>query len=148
MKLVRIFSRMSTDSLRNQCIFCKITDGLEQAEIVYQNENVCVIRDIRPAGKNHLLAISRRHIKDAKCLVPEDKPLVESMVEAVKEGLKLLNDDASDVRYGFHWPPFHSVAHLHLHAISPASQMGFISKIIFRDNSYWFVPPEYVLSKM
>jgi len=41
--------------------------------------------------------------------------------------------------FGFHWPPFHSVHHLHLHAIAPRDQMGFIGKIIFRPDSFWFV---------
>lgn len=61
------------------------------------------------------------------------------MMAAANEALTALGDDLSDVQYGFHWPPFHSVAHLHMHAISPASQMGFVSRMIFRPNSYWFV---------
>ena len=40
---------------------------------------------------------------------------------------------------GFHWPPFHLISHLHLHVISSTSQMGWISRGIFKENSYWFV---------
>jgi hypothetical protein len=42
-------------------------------------------------------------------------------------------------RLGFHYPPFNSVQHLHLHAISPASSMSFVSRLIFRPGSWWFV---------
>lgn len=42
-------------------------------------------------------------------------------------------------RFGFHYPPFNSIQHLHLHAISPASSMSFVSRIIFRPDSLWFV---------
>lgn len=40
---------------------------------------------------------------------------------------------------GFHWPPFNTVHHLHLHVIYPKEEMSYISRLIFRPNSYWFV---------
>ncbi|CAG0879383.1 unnamed protein product [Darwinula stevensoni] len=39
------------------------------------------------------------------------------------------------MKQGFHWPPFHSVAHLHLHIISPKAPMSWLSRMIFRDSS-------------
>jgi hypothetical protein len=43
-----------------------------------------------------------------------------------------------EISLGFHVPPFNSVKHLHLHAISKKSEMGFIGRWIFRENSYWY----------
>lgn len=42
-------------------------------------------------------------------------------------------------RLAFHWPPFFSVAHLHLHAIAPASQLSFVHKLSFKTDSWWCV---------
>ncbi|XP_076363888.1 adenosine 5'-monophosphoramidase HINT3-like isoform X5 [Tachypleus tridentatus] len=44
---------------------------------------------------------------------------------------------------GYHWPPFTSVKHLHLHIIFPVSEMSVLSKLIFWPRNLWFVMPEY-----
>ncbi|KAF6199070.1 hypothetical protein GE061_007095 [Apolygus lucorum] len=64
---------------------------------------------------------------------------------------KMLTDNlgsTDNARLGFHWPPFHTVSHLHLHAIAPATDMGFMSKMMFKENSWWFVSPDYVLTRL
>lgn len=43
-----------------------------------------------------------------------------------------------DVSYGFHWPPFTSIDHLHMHAIAPASKMGFIARQVFKPINMWY----------
>ncbi|XP_046995809.1 adenosine 5'-monophosphoramidase HINT3-like isoform X2 [Schistocerca americana] len=73
---------------------------------------------------------------------------IEDMVRIGKEVLEERGGDVSDLRLGFHWPPFYSIGHLHLHVISPASDMSFVSQLIFRNNSWWFVSPEYVKSRL
>lgn len=53
-----------------------------------------------------------------------------------------------NARLGFHWPPFHTVSHLHLHVIAPATEMGFLAKMMFKEDSWWFVSPEYVMTRL
>jgi hypothetical protein len=48
--------------------------------------------------------------------------------------------DINDARFGYHWPPFNSVGHLHMHAISPASSLTLMANAIFKEDSWWFVP--------
>jgi hypothetical protein len=47
--------------------------------------------------------------------------------------------DMNSIRTGFHWPPFTTVGHLHLHIISPVENMSFIKNLMFKPNSLWFV---------
>lgn len=54
----------------------------------------------------------------------------------------------SDVSYGFHWPPFLTVRHLHMHAIAPASRMSFLSKYLFKPINIWYRTPEHVLGNL
>ncbi|XP_046995807.1 adenosine 5'-monophosphoramidase HINT3-like isoform X1 [Schistocerca americana] len=137
---------MSTD--RSACLFCKIYDGDEPTEVLYRDEDYIVFPDIKPAAKHHYLVITREHVRNAKQLTSSDKKILEDMVRIGKEVLEERGGDVSDLRLGFHWPPFYSIGHLHLHVISPASDMSFVSQLIFRNNSWWFVSPEYVKSRL
>ncbi|CAL4137350.1 unnamed protein product, partial [Meganyctiphanes norvegica] len=70
---------------------------------------------------------------------------VERMVSIGKQCLQQRGGDADTARLGFHWPPFNSINHLHLHVIAPQKEMGFIARGIFKENSFWFVSPETVI---
>lgn len=62
----------------------------------------------------------------------------------VKEG----QNNTSEMSLGFHMPPFNSVKHLHLHGISPKSEMSFIARWIFRENSYWYKTVDTVIESL
>ncbi|XP_028134848.2 adenosine 5'-monophosphoramidase HINT3 [Diabrotica virgifera virgifera] len=127
---------MTTDP---NCIFCKIIAGDAPADILFQNEELVVFRDIKPESKHHFLVVPKKHILNVNSLqTNEDRLLVERMLEIGKKILAEHNGDLDDVRIGFHCPPFNSINHLHLHVISPASEMGFIKRQVFRPNTWWF----------
>lgn len=52
--------------------------------------------------------------------------------------LKDKNVNLDDVSYGFHWPPFTSIDHLHMHAIAPASKMSFFARQVFKPINMWY----------
>ncbi|XP_038220507.1 histidine triad nucleotide-binding protein 3-like [Zerene cesonia] len=143
-----LLRKMSGNVEKSSCIFCNIVNKLENTEILYEDDFVCVFRDIKPASKYHILTIPKRHIEDAKALTPADKDLVEKMLTVAKDMLAQNNLSIEDARFGYHWPPFRSVRHLHLHTIAPESQMGLLAKMIFKKDSYWFVSPDYVASRL
>ncbi|KAL4702464.1 hypothetical protein ACJJTC_005120 [Scirpophaga incertulas] len=140
---------MSTPTaVKSSCVFCNIVNKLENTEILYEDDDVCVFRDIKPASDFHILTVPKRHIEDAKGLTAADKQLVQHMLDVAKELLSQNNLSVEDARLGYHWPPFRSVRHLHLHTIAPESSMGFIGRMIFKRDSYWFVSPEYLASRL
>ncbi|WP_456405022.1 histidine triad nucleotide-binding protein [Thiolapillus sp.] len=66
------------------CIFCKIAAGEIPAEVVYEDEDVLVFRDLNPQAPTHVLVIPRRHIATINDLQPEDAELVGKMTLAAK----------------------------------------------------------------
>ncbi|XP_008321877.1 adenosine 5'-monophosphoramidase HINT3 [Cynoglossus semilaevis] len=129
-----------------KCIFCKIVNNEIGTELLHCDEDISCFRDIRPGAPHHYLVVPTRHIGNCKSLSKEHVPLVKRMVETGKKVLQKNNvTDLSDIRLGFHWPPFCSVAHLHLHVLAPASQMGFTSRLFYRLNSYWFITADQLI---
>ncbi|KAF7667789.1 hypothetical protein LDENG_00047270 [Lucifuga dentata] len=129
-----------------KCIFCKIVNKEMKTELLHCDEELSCFKDIHPGAPHHYLVVPTKHVGNCKSLGKEHVPLVEQMVETGKEILRKNNvTDLSDVRFGFHWPPFCSVTHLHLHVLAPASQMGFMSRLFYRPNSYWFITAEQLI---
>jgi len=125
-----------------KCIFCRIANNISnESQLLYEDQNYVIIKDIRPAVEHHYLLITKNHIKSGKQLKSsEDIEMIKRMKEIGLDFMssKGLNDDR-EMRMGFHWPPFNSISHLHLHILYPISRMSFISRMVFRSGSFWFV---------
>jgi len=131
------------------CIFCKIAAKEQGTPIIYEDEKISVFSDRRPAAKHHYLVIPKEHYGNPKTLTEDHVPLVERLHEV---GKSVIGDSGEanpeDVLYGYHWPPFNSIQHLHLHVIAPRTRMGFFARQIFKPNSFWFVSHEWLLEHL
>lgn len=129
-----------------KCIFCKIVNKEMGTELLHCDEELSCFKDIRPAAPHHYLVVPTKHVGNCKSLSKDHVPLIRRMVELGKEILEKNNvTDFNDARFGFHWPPFCSVTHLHLHVLAPVSQMGFMSRLVYRLNSYWFMTADQLI---
>jgi diadenosine tetraphosphate (Ap4A) HIT family hydrolase len=131
----------------SNCVFCKIVEGAAPSEIYYQDDDVLIFKDIKPAAKFHFLSIPKEHIPNVNSLTRDHLELLNKLITTSKEILVEKGGDVEDIRLGFHLPPFNSISHLHLHVISPASQMSTISRLIFKPHTWWFTSVEQVLEK-
>ncbi|XP_028986117.1 histidine triad nucleotide-binding protein 3 isoform X1 [Betta splendens] len=139
-------SSVTAEGYDKKCIFCKIVNKEVDTELLHRDEEISCFSDIRPGAPYHYLVVPTKHVGNCKSLNKEHVPLVKRMVETGKEMLQKNNvTDLNDVRFGFHWPPFCSVTHLHLHVLAPASQMSFMSRLFYRLNSYWFITADQLI---
>ncbi|CAH1772653.1 unnamed protein product [Owenia fusiformis] len=133
----------------DKCIFCKIAQGKEEkTTLLYQDDELVVFKDHRPAASHHYLITSVEHIKDVRELTGKHVELVERLIAVGKQVLEEQGGNTADARIGFHWPPVTTIQHLHLHVIAPEAEMNWFWRLVFKLNSYWFVSGEYMIKRL
>lgn len=109
----------------SNCIFCKIINKEIPAEIIAENDNVIVIKDIAPKAPLHLLIIPKKHITDISQLKPEDRDYAADLLLMATElskteknasSFRLVNNNGASVGQ--------SVFHIHIHFLA-GKAMGF-----------------------
>ena len=101
------------------CVFCNIINKTIQSQIIFENGNLIVIKDIMPKAPVHLLVIPKKHIEGVHMLAAEDESLAGEIILTAKEmaakqgvgesGYKLVFNVGSDGGQ--------VIPHLHLHLL-------------------------------
>jgi len=100
-------------------LFEKIARREIPADIVYENEDFMVIRDIRPQAPVHLLMFPRKPIPRVGEAAPEDAAVLGKMLAATGEIARRLGVYESGYRLVINHGPDagESVPHLHIHLL-------------------------------
>jgi len=61
------------------CLFCKIIAGEIPGTILYQDDRLVVLQDIKPQAPTHVLVVPRQHIPTLNDLTPEADSLIGEM---------------------------------------------------------------------
>jgi len=110
----------------NDCLFCRIVAGQIPADVVYEDEQVLVFRDIQPKADVHLLMIPRVHVESLASPEPPDSALMAHMCrllpkvareQGLQEGFRtVINTGAGGGQ---------EIPHLHLHLLGGSNLPGF-----------------------
>ena len=73
--------------MKDDCIFCKLADGVFPTNSIYEDEDFNVILDLAPATKGHALILPKEHYKNLYEL-PEETA-AEAFKLAKKVALKM-----------------------------------------------------------
>ena len=70
----------------DDCVFCNIVNKTIDSQILFESDNLIVIKDILPKAPVHLLVIPKKHIAGVSNEVqPDDQPLLGEMVFTAKD---------------------------------------------------------------
>jgi len=118
---------MAAEASGAGCVFCDIVAGREPASVVYADETVLALLDIRPLNTGHLMVIPRAH---AACLADLD-PAVGGHMFAVAQRMAAalrrsgLPCDGVNLFLADGEAAFQEVFHVHLHVIPRTPGDGF-----------------------
>jgi len=100
-------------------IFTKIINREIPADIIYEQENIIVIKDINPQAKTHLLIIPKKEIPTINDLNEEDRSLLADMFFVAKKVAKdLWIDEWYKLNFNVWKKWWQEVMHIHLHLLS------------------------------
>lgn len=104
--------------IKDDCIFCKIANGVIPSAPVYEDDSFKVILDLAPANKGHALILPKQHFDN--CFSMDDEtaskvfPLAKKVATAIKEEF---NCDGVNILQNNGEAAGQTVFHFHTHII-------------------------------
>jgi histidine triad (HIT) family protein len=103
----------------DNCIFCKIIERQQPAKIVYEDDQVVAIEDIRPQAPVHLLVMPRKHLPSLKEAGNSDGPLLGRLFTVAAQLARERQLETKGYRTVINNGPWagQTVDHLHVHML-------------------------------
>ncbi|HEX6261848.1 MAG TPA: histidine triad nucleotide-binding protein [Actinomycetota bacterium] len=101
------------------CLFCRIARGEQEAEIVHAGEDVVAFRDINPQAPTHILIVPKEHVESARAIRDRDGDLLVDVFHVAEHLAKAEGIERSGWRLVTNVGPDagQSVHHLHFHLL-------------------------------
>ncbi len=112
--------------MTQDCIFCDIASGDQEAAEVYRTEQVVAFLDINPVNPGHTLVIPTRHAESLLELSEEELRFCMSAAQDVGQAaMKATDSPGLNVLQNNHRCAGQLVAHAHFHVIPRSPDDGF-----------------------
>lgn len=101
------------------CLFCKIANHEQEADIVYEDEQIIAFKDIKPITPVHILIIPKKHISSIAEIKEIDINLLGKMIFVAKKIADDSNLSEKGYKLLFRVKEYggQEVEHVHLHLI-------------------------------
>lgn len=109
---------------KDDCIFCKLANGVIPTNTIYEDDEFRVIMDAAPATKGHALVLPKEHYADIYEIEPEVLgKAIQVGQKVIKHATKLLGCDGYNLLQNNGEVAGQTVFHYHLHLIPRYAEM-------------------------
>ena len=119
--------------MKDDCIFCKLANGIFDTNIIYEDDTFTVILDASPANPGHALILPKEHYQDVFDI--DEEVLGKAMKLAKRVAarqLEVLKCDGVNIIQNNKEAAGQSVLHYHLHVIPRYKDDG--QKMLWKPN--------------
>jgi len=102
------------------CIFCKIAEKEIKSEVISEDKNFVVFKDINPKAPIHLLIIPKKHIGPINAIGEKDKEIISGLILKARETAEKMDISENGYRLIFNIgrDAGMEINHLHLHLLA------------------------------
>src|SRR3989338_9734759 len=97
------------------CIFCKIGQHEVSSDVVTEDAEVIVFKDIHPKAETHWLVVPKKHIHSVAAAGPEDWPTVAGLIKKAAEAAQAKGLAGYKLVFNVGRDGGQMVDHIHLH---------------------------------
>ncbi len=101
------------------CLFCKIVQKEIPSEIIHQDDDITIFKDINPAAPVHLLVIPNKHIPSVNEMTPVDELILGKLFSGAKSAAENIGIDKTGYRLIVNNGPdaHQEIFHIHMHLL-------------------------------
>jgi len=101
------------------CIFCKIAQKEIKSDIVFEDEEIMIFKDVNPVAPIHMLVIPKKHIESIMEINEFEDKLIAKILKIIPEIAKKMDMDKDGFRIvtNIGEGAGQSVKHLHFHIL-------------------------------
>jgi len=100
----------------NECLFCKIANKEIQSDIIHEDKEILVFRNIEPEAPIHLLFIPKRHIEWQDEFDKKDLQLLAKLISLAKQ-IAFQEKVNKAYKLIFNVGKTGHISHIHLHLL-------------------------------
>ncbi len=99
-----------------KCLFCKIIQKKEPAQIIEEKKEFIIFKDINPSASIHYLIVPKKHIKSIKSAGSEK--VAQTLIRAAKKLAKREKIEGYKLIFNVGKKGGQIIEHLHLHFLA------------------------------